>query len=130
MVAPGNGRYQAREVRNPITVDRVIDPTIGGCHKCLPLQQHDGNAGRKQDHADHVEPASIPTSKTTTLTHIISDPIIRSFPVSPGGLKSHSGEPGLTDCGRLCDLMSPSGLAYLISGHWNRRRLQRLAQTG
>jgi hypothetical protein len=43
----------------------------------LPLQRHDGNAGRKQDRADHVEPASIPTSKPTTLTHIISDPIIR-----------------------------------------------------
>jgi hypothetical protein len=43
----------------------------------LPLQRHDGNAGRKQDRADHVEPASIPTSNTTTLVHIISDPIIR-----------------------------------------------------
>src|SRR5260370_21179186 len=54
-------------------------------------------------------PASIPNSKTTTLRHIISV-------VSLGGLKSHSGELGLTHRPRLCDLMSPGGLAYLILG--------------
>jgi hypothetical protein len=69
-------------------------------------------------------------SKTTTLRRIISDPIIRLSSFRRAGLKSRSREPGLTHCGRLCDLMSPSGLAYLISGHWNRRRLQRLAQAG
>jgi len=39
-----------------------------------------------------------------------------SFLVLPGGLKSHSGEPGLTHRPRLCDLMSGRGLAYLILG--------------
>jgi hypothetical protein len=32
------------------------------------------------------------------------------------GLESRSGEPELTPCPRLCDLMSPMGLAYLILG--------------
>jgi hypothetical protein len=59
-------------------------------------------------------PASIPTSKTTTLTHIISDPII--FPRLLLWVESRSGEPELTPCPRLCDLMSPMGLAYLILG--------------
>jgi hypothetical protein len=40
----------------------------------------------------------------------------RSFLVSPGGLKRHSEEPGLTHRPRFCDLMSPRGLAYLIFG--------------
>jgi hypothetical protein len=80
---PGTSGYQARTVRNTITVNSAIatttisDPTIGAATKASPFKQHDGNAGRKQDSADHVEPASIPTSRSTTLTHIISDPIIR-----------------------------------------------------
>jgi len=80
-----NGRYQPREVGNTITVNSAIatatisDSTIGVATKASPFKQHDGNAGRKQDRADHVMPASIPTSETTTLTHIISDPLIRLF---------------------------------------------------
>ena len=45
------------------------------------------------------------TSKAATLRRVIRN-----------GLKSRSGEPGLTHCGRFCDLMSPRGLAYLILG--------------
>jgi len=60
MVAPRKGRF--REVRNTITVNSTIavttisDPTIGAAANGSPLQQHDGNAGRKQDRAaDQVE---------------------------------------------------------------------------
>jgi hypothetical protein len=74
-------------------------------------------------------PASIPTSKTTTLRRIISDPIVRRSLFRLAGLKSHSGEPGLTHRPRLCDLMSPRGLAYLILGI-GTVKVQRLAQIG
>ena len=59
MVAPRKGRF--REVRNTITANSAIaattisDPTIGAATNASPLQQHDGNAGRKQDRADQVE---------------------------------------------------------------------------
>jgi len=60
MVAPRKGRF--REVRNTITVNSTIaattisDPTIGAATNGSSLQQHDGNAGRKQDRAaDQVE---------------------------------------------------------------------------
>jgi hypothetical protein len=39
-------------------------------------------------------PASIPTSKTTTLWRIISDPVIHLSLLRLAGLKSRSGEPG------------------------------------
>ena len=55
--------------------------------------------------------------KTTTLTHIIDDPIVSlSLGLVVRG-ESQSGEPKLTHCPRLCDLMSPRGLAYLFFRH-------------
>jgi hypothetical protein len=60
-----------------------------------------------------VMPASMPTSRITTLVHIINDPII-SFPqVSSGNCKLVEN---LTHHPRLCDLMSWKGLAYLFLG--------------
>jgi hypothetical protein len=61
MVAPRKRRFQAREVRNTITVNTPSPRPRSaihdrGCYKCFLLQQHDGNAGRKQDRADHMEP--------------------------------------------------------------------------
>src|SRR6266404_1487877 len=41
-----------------------------------------------------------------------------------------TGEPGLTHGGRLCDLMSPTGLAYLILGIGTLESFNALAQTG
>jgi hypothetical protein len=61
-------------------------------------------------------PASMPNSSTTTLTHIINDPIISLSFRFRLGVESRSGEPKLTRYPRLCDLMSRKGLAYLFLG--------------
>jgi hypothetical protein len=47
---------------------------------------------------------------------IINDPIIMASLAVGWGLLSRLAEPKLTRCPRLCDLMSPAGLAYLSLG--------------
>jgi hypothetical protein len=63
MVAPRTGRFQAREVRNTITVNSTIatttisDPTIGAATNASPFNSTTATPAGKQDRADHVEPA-------------------------------------------------------------------------
>jgi len=79
--AKGHSIVKAREVRNTITVSSAIAATTIPRSGLLHMLDAHGDA------------ASTPTGQTTTLRHIIGDPIIRRLLLWAAGRESRGSRP-------------------------------------